>query len=372
MSSGKQAPNALASADQQLASMSLDDGAAGGAGDGDDDDDKFCSNCGKTGDDLKGCNSCRCIRYCSAKCQKKHWKHHKVDCRRIKAALSDKTRPEYCCVDLTEARMDISGLFDQPPPPPDCAICMMPVPIYESDGTSMSAHAPCCGTIICHACDFEACKAKAMLNIKRKQKKQPPMRHCCEFCRAPIGIDVSDKEMIRICTDRYKGRAEKNDHEAIWELAGAHRNRNDTSRLQVPFNEEKALELAKRAADLGNDKAQLHLGLWYEQGHLGLNVDKERARDLWESAAKGGNVKARFALGRDECSKGDIIDGVRHLHIAAASGYSAAMDALILFFERGLLRHKDLAKSLRAKDKACLDMRSDSRDRYLAQSKANR
>ena len=53
-------------------------------------------------------------------------------------------------------------------------------------------------------------------------------------------------------------------------------------------------------------------------------------------------------------------------------GYSAAMDALILFFERGLLRHKDLAKSLRAKDKACLDMRSDSRDRYLAQSKANR
>ena len=121
MSSGKQAPNALASADQQLASMSLDDGAAGGAGDGDDDDDKFCSNCGKTGDDLKGCNSCRCIRYCSANCQKKHWKHHKVDCRRIKAALSDKTRPEYCCVDLTEARMDISGLFDQPPPPPDCA-----------------------------------------------------------------------------------------------------------------------------------------------------------------------------------------------------------------------------------------------------------
>ena len=214
MSSGKQASNAaLASADQQLASMSLDD--AGGAGDID--DEHFCSNCGKTGDDLKGCNSCRCIRYCSAKCQKKHWKHHKADCRRIKAALSDETRTEDYCVDLTEARADSSGLFDQPPPPPECAICMMPVPC--DDGVT-SSKAPCCGTITCNACYMESVKAKEIVNMKRAQKKQSPLPHCCEFCRAPapIGIGVSDSELVSFSLKAITAKAEKNDPEAVYQL----------------------------------------------------------------------------------------------------------------------------------------------------------
>ena len=354
MSSGKQASNAaLASADQQLASMSLDD--AGGAGVID--DEHFCSNCGKTGDDLKGCNSCRCIRYCSAKCQKKHWKHHKADCRRIKAALSDETRTEDYCVDLTEARADSSGLFDQPPPPPECAICMMPVPC--DDGVT-SSKAPCCGTITCNACYMESVKAKEIVNMKRAQKKQSPLPHCCEFCRAPapIGIGVSDSELVSFSLKAITAKAEKNDPEAVYELALAHK-----SGSGVPVNEKRALELTKRAADLGSTAAQYSLGLSYYQGRYGLEVDEGKAWDLWESAAKAGNVESRHMLGRTEYSKKNLIDAVRHWHIAAASGYSLSMDALIMFFERGALRHKDLAKSLRARDKACLETRSDIRDR---------
>jgi TPR repeat protein len=245
---------------------------------------------------------------------------------------------------------------------------MLPVPVYNSDGIAMAYPAPCCGTITCYACDFEAAKAKADLNEKRAQKKLPPMRHCCEFCRAPIGIDVSESEVSRIATKKIKARAKKNDPEAIWQLATTHKN----GSLGVPANEQKALELTKKAADLGNVKAQFALGLGYYQGGYGLEIDKEKGRDHWESAAKGGHVKARFALGRDELSKGNTIDSIRHLHIAAASGYNPAMDVLIILFEGGQLRHKDLAKSLRASDKACLDMRSDSRDFYLAHFNANR
>lgn len=98
---------------------------------------------------------------------------------------------------------------------------------------------------------------------------------------------------------------------------------------------------------------------------MGLEVDEGNAWDLWESAAKSGEVKSRHMLGRSEFAKDNMIDAVRHWHIAAASGYTNSMNVLIDLFERGLLCHKDLAKSLRARDKACLDMRSDIRDRFL-------
>jgi TPR repeat protein len=178
----------------------------------------------------------------------------------------------------------------------------------------------------------------------------------------PVGADASDDEIDSHVMKGYMARAEKNDPQAIWQLALSYKS---GSGVLVPVNEKKALELTKRAADLGNTEAQYSLGLSYERGDLGLEVDKEKGRNLLESAAKGGNVKARFTLGRDELSKGNIIDSVRHWHIAAASGFEHAMVALIIFFEGGELRHKDLARSLRASDKACLDIRSDSRDRYL-------
>ena len=261
-------------------------------------------------------------------------------------------------MDLTEARPDSSGLFDDPPPPPDCALCMLPMPCVEG----MIVNAPCCGTITCNACDFEAQIAKGAVNKKRAQKRQPPLPHCCEFCRAPAPIGASESELASFVLKAITARAEKNYPDAVHELALMHKK----GLAGLPVNEEKALELAKRAADLGCAEAQYALGLSYERGELGLEVDNEKTRNLWGSSARNGHVKARYALGRDEFSEGNMIDAVRHWRIAAASGYGRAVDALIAFFEGGALRHKDLAKSLRARDKACLDMRSDSRDRYLA------
>lgn len=36
--------------------------------------------------DNKKCGSCKCVRYCSAKCQKKDWKVHKIACKAVAAA----------------------------------------------------------------------------------------------------------------------------------------------------------------------------------------------------------------------------------------------------------------------------------------------
>ena len=41
--------------------------------------DEECLRCGATGD-LRICAGCRVARYCSAECQRAHWKQHKKSC----------------------------------------------------------------------------------------------------------------------------------------------------------------------------------------------------------------------------------------------------------------------------------------------------
>jgi len=40
----------------------------------------FCGSCAKKGDNMQVCSGCKSIRYCSQKCQKTHWEHHKKIC----------------------------------------------------------------------------------------------------------------------------------------------------------------------------------------------------------------------------------------------------------------------------------------------------
>merc|ERR1739848_318675 len=51
-------------------------------------DDKcdFCSKDPPPGSKFSRCSSCQSVRYCSRECQKKHWKTHKVDCKKKRAA----------------------------------------------------------------------------------------------------------------------------------------------------------------------------------------------------------------------------------------------------------------------------------------------
>ena len=47
----------------------------------------MCSACGKSSDTLKKCAACKCVWYCDKKCQNKHHKEHKEECRPIKKVL---------------------------------------------------------------------------------------------------------------------------------------------------------------------------------------------------------------------------------------------------------------------------------------------
>ena len=61
----------------------------------DDEDDAMahcCAECGEKGGvvSLKACMSCKLVKYCNAKCQKKHWPKHKKQCKQHVAELRDK------------------------------------------------------------------------------------------------------------------------------------------------------------------------------------------------------------------------------------------------------------------------------------------
>ena len=47
-----------------------------------------CKACGKIDDRNMKCRGCEVVHYCSAECQKKDWKTHKVQCKSIKAKVA--------------------------------------------------------------------------------------------------------------------------------------------------------------------------------------------------------------------------------------------------------------------------------------------
>ena len=361
---------AAAAAADELASMSLGGGSEPAPANVE--DDMFCSNCGET-DDLKGCNSCRCIRYCSAKCQKKHWKAHKKECKRIEAVLKEgEPHDGTNYLDLSEQVNDESGhwsgMFNEPPKNPDCDICMVCLPLEAV----MSTYMPCCGKTICSACEFDHLNAIAKVNEKKAEKKQkllPPLS--CPFCRTPA--PTSSQELLA----RMEKRIGLGDAKAMWMLAlhyrdGAH---------GVARDKSKALEWFKKSADLGSRDAQFSLGCAYRDGIYRIGeVDDTKADRYFELAAKSGHGLARHQVGcnyeymckasmdKHEADAYAVL-AIKHWQVSAAAGNTHSVTCLIDWFEPGLIRHQDLAASIRARDKARLEVKSESRDRYVAHLK---
>ena len=102
-------------------------------------------------------------------CQIAHRPQHKKACKKRAAELHDEK------------------LFKQPPPPEDCPICMLPLPISPGDATFQS----CCGKTICDGCIYRM----AMEELRRGRKKVE--EHMCAFCRTPAH-NSNEEEVKRL------------------------------------------------------------------------------------------------------------------------------------------------------------------------------
>ena len=378
-----------------------------------------CAACGKASDNLKACTACRLVKYCNRDCQISHRAKHKKECRKRAAELRrtggsntssnsnvnelsegisdvsisgsvsaastntadkkmstsyEQNNTEQNCnkkngspnLTMTDelaeeikqiemaydiGKMDISDdkLFADPPPKDECPLCMQPMPNHSNaigDCGPSRTYNVCCGTTIC-----DGCTEHFLDNMESGDLKD-----CCPFCR--VSIPKTNEELAERVKNRVKEK--ENDAEAWYLLASFY----CSGRQGLPMDRNKALELWKRAAELGSTRAHWDLGVTY---YYGKGVDKDHRKGMYhfKLGAMGGNEEARHQLGKIEGIVGNNDRAKRHFIIAARSGHERTMKLIQDAIKgRHLFMTKDeYLSTLRAYKCSRDEMKSAQRDR---------
>ena len=315
--------------------------------------ERFCSACGKSGTNLKRCIACKCVYYCDVSCQKAHRKEHKGHCREIKLILEERG-------DRADEGERLGPLLQSStcmPPREECPICMRVLPIEED----LSSYATCCGQSICCGCYLEQERSLDAMNEERFSNGQPLLPMTCAFCRE---VQARSGEEAH---ERAKKRMELLDKQAMLGVALSYRDGYVGSDAGVvPVDEEKSVELIRQAADLGSAEAHYRLGMLYITGEMGVDIDEQKSDFHYKEAATGGHVIACHNLAFLAYKRGETKQAMQYWRLSASARMGPSINSLIVCFENAFIRHSDLAEVLQAKDKACLEMKSEARDRAIA------
>ena len=295
---------------------------------------KMCSACGEKSNALKQCNGCLCVWYCDKKCQNKHRKEHKKECRLIKKVLDERGGKLNLGTELEV------GPIGKLPPREECSICMQVLPMHAA----LQGYSLCCGKTICCGCDF--------------QYQLKSGNETCAFCREPM--PKADGEILA----RLRKIARK-DPRALCNLAMMH----GEGKLGLPVDQTKCVKLLRESAGHGCPPALHKLGASYQCGEMGLEQNEEEAIKYWQKAAEGGYFNSIHNLGCKETRNDNHVAAMRHWRLAASGGYRKSIESLIVFFDVGFLHHEDLAETLQAFYFSRAEMKSEDRDKYIAHLK---
>jgi TPR repeat protein len=220
----------------------------------------------------------------------------------------------------------------------------MSVPIYDyalaNEGLASKATKQfysCCGKRICVGCVQSFAKSG---NLGK-----------CPFCNSERA-DKTDEESL----EELMRRVEANDAGAMTALADSY----CLELLGLQQDQERAMELWKRAADLGYSHAHYNLGIEYHQRG---NMKKKKFHN--EAAAMAGHEVARNNLGCAEAQSGNMERAVNHFKIAASAGNHHAMNNLLIAFNKGLVPQDEIESALTSYNNSCAEMRSKARDGIL-------
>jgi len=287
-----------------------------------------CANCGKEGAN-NSCNKCKMVKYCNAACKKKHRTKHKKQCERRVAELRDEQ------------------LFKDHPTPKECPICLLPM--LDAD---LSIFKSCCGKVICGGC------LGAMIDSDLQQfgeEKVMNKRQPCPYCRMPLPVD-NDEEGRRTLKLDESGNAY-----ALVVLGECY----SDGRWGMPQDRTKAIELFRKAIELGCDGGFYSLGRSYALGY-GVDEDMKKGVHYLEQAAMNGHIEARHMLGIIEETVGNDNRASLHFIIAARAGYKDSLDQVKTRYIEGLVTKDEYANTLRMYQKRQDEMKSDARDKYAA------
>ena len=279
-----------------------------------------CAACGKEGgDSLKACTACKLVKYCNRDCQIAHRPLHKKICKKRAAELHDE------------------ALFKEPPPL-ECPICFLPLPLEPTRITFKS----CCGKIICKGC------IDAMTEEARGRRKID----LCAFCRTPGPTSVSET------VKRLNKLIECNNSYGYFQLAGYYAN----GELGMPLDWSKANELYLKAGELGCARGYYNLGMSYDRG-VGVEVDKKKAKHYYELAAMNGSVLARYYFGIFEGKAGNEHRAMKHFILAARAGDKDSLDKVKDgFMDDDMVTKDEYESTLRAYKQRHDEMKSEGRD----------
>ena len=98
----------------------------------------------------------------------------------------------------------------------------------------------------------------------------------------------------------------------------------------------------------------------------GVEIDTKKAKYYYGLAAMGGNVDARYNLGRSEENEGKMNRALKHFMIAARAGDDESLTKIQLYCKHGYATEDDSEKALRAHKEATDEMTSDQREAAVA------
>ncbi len=263
-----------------------------------------CASCGIAEIDdikLKDCSACKLVKYCSIKCQRDHWPHHKKECKKRAAELRDELL-------FKQNESNYMG---------DCPICFLPNPVEEHSVAIMS----CCSQMICHGCNYA--------NKTREFTEKLP--HKCPFCRHPI--PRSDEDL----RENHSKRIDAGDPVAMFGTGKICEKEEDYI---------SAFALWSEAAYLGDAEAHYEIAFMYEYGIV-VEEDEEKQLYHLEQAAIGGHYGARHKLGTLEKENGRYERAVKHYIIAAKMGLDDSLEMLKNIYREGLVSKENFASALR-------------------------
>ena len=231
-------------------------------------------------------------------------------------------------------------LFQDPPPKLDCDICFLPMPFTKGVCGVTTSYMPCCGKKLCLGC----------IAASYEEMKKGNMKNGCPFCR--LELHWSDKELLK----RLDKRMKLNDVEAFYLMALYHNN----GRYGLPKDHKKAVELWKKAAELGSVCAHSSLSTAYYCGE-GVEKDQEIAMHHIKLAAIGGHEAARYTLGVSEGNDGNMDLAMKHFMIAARCGYEDSLKEVGEGYKAGHVTKDEYASTLRTYQNTLHGMKSEQR-----------
>ena len=133
----------------------------------------------------------------------------------------------------------------------------------------------------------------------------------------------------------------------------------------MPQNHTKALELWRRAGELGHADSYCKVGCAYALGD-GAEIDKKKARHYYELAAMEGHAQARYNLGANEGKAGNIGRAIKHFMIAIRGGDTDSLDTIKKMYTQGYATKDDYMKALQAYQVYLGEIKSEQRDKAAA------